>query len=47
MSDEGRWILLALAFLLVGGLDCATIEGHRRHGTGPFKGCVCAPRESP
>jgi hypothetical protein len=47
MSDSGSWILMAIALLIISGLDCAMIEGHRRRGTGPFKGCVCAPKESP
>ena len=47
MSDSGIWILMGIALLLMGGIDCAMIEAHRQHGTGPFKGCVCAPQEAP
>jgi hypothetical protein len=45
MSDSGNWMMMAIALLLMGGIDCAMIESHRQHGTGPFKGCVCAPKE--
>ena len=45
MSDSGIWLLTALILLVCGAMDCAMIASHREHGTGPFKGCVCAPKE--
>ncbi len=46
MIGEGSLMLLAIVFLIVGGIDCVRIESHRQQGTGPFKGCVCTPKES-
>jgi hypothetical protein len=47
MSDSGTWLLMALVLLVCGVMDCAMIASHRDHGTGPFKGCVCDPKEAP